>query len=32
MLIETLEFKLLERHPYEALEALLQGALHAARL
>ena len=26
VLIEALDFKLLERHPYEALETLLQGA------
>ena len=32
MLIEALEFKLLERHPYEALETLLQGARRVARV
>jgi hypothetical protein len=32
VLIEALEFKLLERHPYEALETLLQGTLCCACL
>ena len=32
VLIEALEFKLLERHPYEALEALLQGSRCSATL
>ena len=32
VLIEALEFKLLERHPYEALETLLQGARRVARV
>ena len=31
VLIEALDFKLLERHPYEALETLLQGTLLASR-
>ena len=32
VLIEALEFKLLERHPYETLETLLQGARCGLRL
>ena len=32
VLIEALEFKLLERHPYETLETLLQGARGSVRL
>jgi len=32
VLIEALEFKLLERHPYEALETMLEGTLHARLL
>ena len=31
VLIEALEFKLLERHPYEVLETLLQGTQRNAR-